>query len=68
VALPAFFRRTPLLLSADHATIDIFCLLGQQQQTCSSGFIAVGQTDRRTPCRYKYLPATHTMRAVPMKD
>jgi len=38
VALPAFGRRT---LAVQQLT-DISCLLGPQQQTCSSGFAAVG--------------------------
>jgi len=45
VALPAFGRRTP----AVQQLTDISCLLGPQQQTCSSGFAAVGPCwDRQT--------------------
>ena len=48
-ALPAFACRTPPL----QQSIDIACLPGLLQQTCSSGFAVVGQcwdrqTDRRT--------------------
>jgi len=50
VALPAFARRTPLLLRAGQQLNDISCTPGPQQQTCSSGFAAVGftGTDRQT--------------------
>jgi len=48
-ALPAFACRTPPV----QQSIDIACLPGLLQQTCSSGFAVVGQcwdrqTDRRT--------------------
>jgi len=48
-ALPAFARHTPLL----RQSIDISCPPSRHQQTCSSGFAAVGpcwdrQTDRQT--------------------
>jgi len=59
--------RPPLLLQS----VDVSCLPGPQQQTCSSGFAAVGpcwdrQTDgQRTP--YDYIdPAPHTVLAVPV--
>jgi len=51
VALPAFARRTPLL----QQSIDVTCSPGPQQQTCSSGFAAVGPCwdgDGRTPHRF----------------
>jgi len=38
VALPAFARRC----GAAQQSIDISCRSGPQQQTCSSGFVAVG--------------------------
>ena len=52
VALPAFARRTQLLLRTGQQSIDITCAPRQQQQT-RSGFAAVGpfwdrQTDGRT--------------------
>ena len=51
VALPAFTRCMMLLLGAGHAATDsrICCPLGSQQQTCNSGFAAVGPaaTDRQ---------------------
>jgi len=58
VALPAFaaVRRAAarLLLTAGHATIDISCPPGPQQQTRRSGVYVAAecwdrQTDRRTP-------------------
>jgi len=64
--LPAFARHTPLL----RQSIDISCPPSRHQQTCSSGFAAVGpcwdrQTDRRTPHRF-IDPTLHTMRAEPI--
>jgi len=55
VALPAFARRTQLLLRTGQQSIDITCAPRQQQQT-RSGFAAVGpfwdrQTDGRTDGR-----------------
>ena len=51
VALHAFTRCMMLLLGAGHAATDscICCPLGSQQQTCNSGFAAVGPaaTDRQ---------------------
>jgi len=44
-------------------SINISCLPGAQQQTCTSGFAAVGQTDGQTPYRLMDL-APHTMREV----
>jgi len=55
VALPAFaaVRRAAarLLLTAGHATIDISCPPGPQQQTRRGGRM-LGEADRRTPNRY----------------
>jgi len=50
-------------------SIDISCPPGPQQQTCSSGFAAVGPCwDRRTPYRSTD-PAVHTLRAaVPLNE
>jgi len=49
-SLPAFTRRTPLL----RQSIDISCPPDPHQQTCSSGFAAVGQPDGRTHCSVSY--------------
>jgi len=68
-ALPAFTRRTPLMLSAGHVEIDRHLVpAGPMQQTCSNGFAAVGQcwygqTEGRKPYRQAD-HAPHTMRAV----
>jgi len=58
VALPAFARRTPLL----QQSIDISCLPGPQQQTCSSRIVAVGPcwdrlTDRQTDSPVQACPS-----------
>ena len=68
VALPAFTRRAPLLLSAGHAAIDRYLLPAEltaanlQQRVCCCEPM-LEQTDGRTP--YHYIdPAPHSMRAV----
>jgi len=50
VALPAFARCAPMLLSAGRAKIDRYFLPAAAMQTCSNGFAAVVHdgTDRRT--------------------
>jgi len=61
VALPAFARRC-CLAPAVQQSIDISCPPGPQQQTCSSGFAAVGhaetykRTDGRTYRRTNSVP------------
>jgi len=83
VALPAFARRTPLLLSARRAAIDLYLLpaghiaANLQQQVCCS-WSMLGQTDEQTDGKtnrhtdggtlYRYIDsAPHTMRTVPIK-
>ena len=65
MALPAFVRHTPLLVSAGH---DISCPPGPQQQTCNSEYCGQcwdGRTDgNRT---ISICPAPHTMQAVPIR-
>jgi len=59
VALPAFaaVQSAVALLGAGQQLSAVFCLLGPQQQTCSSGMRRENGTDGHT----------HIMRAVPKK-
>jgi len=67
VALPAFARRTPLLLQS----IDVSCPPAHSSKPAAADSLlwahagADRRTDGRTPCRF-IDSAPHTMRAVPM--
>jgi len=72
MALLAFGRRTPLLLSAGRAAIDRYVFpagltaANLPRRVCCCGPV-LRETDGRTP--YRYIDAAApTMRAVPMKN